>query len=80
LLCFKVYYYGRSPAGFKTRIIYFFYLIIMNVGFDGITNLERDLLYTLKQNKNLICVLYLILVYIIICINLDIFLLYYYNN
>jgi hypothetical protein len=52
----------------------------MNVGFDGITNLERDLLYTLKQNKNLICVLYLFLVYIIICINLDIFLLYYYNN
>ena len=52
----------------------------MNVGFDSITNLERDLLYTLKQNKNLICVLYLFLVYLIICVNLLIFLLYYYNN
>ena len=52
----------------------------MNVGFDSITNLERDLLYSLKQNKNVICVLYLILVYLIVCVNLVIFLIYYYNN
>ncbi len=52
----------------------------MNVGFDSITNLERDLLYTLKQNKNVICVLYIILVYLIVCVNLVIFLIYYYNN
>jgi hypothetical protein len=52
----------------------------MNVGFDSITNLERDLLYSLKQNKNIICVLYIILVYLIICVNLVIFLIYYYNN
>jgi hypothetical protein len=52
----------------------------MNVGFDSITNLERDLLYSLKQNKNVICVLYIILVYLIICVNLVIFLIYYYNN
>lgn len=44
----------------------------MNVG------LERDLVCTLKQNKNMIYVLYLILLYLIICVNLVIFLLYYY--
>jgi hypothetical protein len=52
----------------------------MNVGFDSITNLERDLIFTLKQNKNLICVLYALLVYLIICVNLNIFLIYYYNS
>ncbi len=52
----------------------------MNVGFDSITTLERDLIITLKQNKNLICVLYAFLVYLIICVNLIIFLIYYYNN
>lgn len=52
----------------------------MNVGFDSITNLERNLIITLKQNKNLICVLYAILVYLIICDNLTIFLIYYYNS
>jgi hypothetical protein len=50
----------------------------MNVGFDSITGLERDLVCTLKQNKNMIYVLYLILLYLIICVNLVIFLLYYY--
>ena len=52
----------------------------MNVGFDSITNLERDLMHTLKHNKNVICVLYIILVYLIICVNLTMFLIYYYNN
>ena len=52
----------------------------MNVGFDSITTLERDLIYTLKQNNNVIFVLYLILVYLIICVNSVIFLIYYYNN
>lgn len=52
----------------------------MNVGFDSITTLERDLLHTLKQNNNLIFVLYLILFYLIICVNLTMFLIYYYNN
>lgn len=52
----------------------------MNVGFDSITGLERDLICTLKQNKTQVCVIYLILFYISVCINLVIFLIYYYNN
>jgi hypothetical protein len=60
--------------------MFIIYFILMNVGFDSITNLERNLIITLKQNKNLICILYAILVYLIICDNLTIFLIYYYNS
>jgi hypothetical protein len=60
--------------------MFIIYFILMNVEFDSITNLERNLIITLKQNKNLICVLYAILVYLIICVNLTIFLIYYYNS
>ena len=53
---------------------------MMNVGFDSITGLERDLLCVLKQNKTQSCAIYLILFYIVVNINLIIFLIYYYNN
>lgn len=51
----------------------------MNVGYGhSITELENQLMITLKNNKTLIIFLYIILFYIIIYLNVLMFMLYYY--
>ena len=53
----------------------------MNVGYShSITDLENELLYSLKHLKNIYCFMYFILVYIVVAVNFIIFLFYYYER
>ncbi len=51
----------------------------MNVGYGhSITELENQLMASLKNNKTQIIFLYIILFYIMICLNALMFMIYYY--
>ena len=52
---------------------------MMNVGYGhSITELETQLIILLKSNRIFIIFLYVILFYIMICVNVIVFMIYYY--